>query len=451
VEGEDQGTPERDSGEGWDDEVDREPTRGWISPDDRLWRHPSESRAAPSSSPARIDGTAAQKGHRTGTYVAGGATACLVLALVTVALVMATTARSDPDGSGAILGKATFTGAPTTEPGTAKAVARIDVTTMVSNVRHSTVVLSVDKAAGTSTSTGVVAESGGIIVTSAAVLAGARSVTAIEPDGSRQAATVVGTDPDTGLAVVHISDDLPAATFDEQDPSVGTMAVAMAVEEDSRTKEVPVPSVYAGMVVSTGQAAGSATSTSTSPSKASASAFAATMLEAPLTGDDIGCPLLAGNGQVWGVLEGTRQIGSTTVSVFLPAELVVGVAQQLVDSGRVEHGWLGLDTSDAQPASAVTVGSGALTSHPTGGALVDAVDDESPAAGQLMPGDIITGVDGEQVRSDAEFQTRLYADPPGTALTLTFQRAGRTLTSSVVLASPDADTVAAAPGGVPSP
>jgi S1-C subfamily serine protease len=377
--------------------------------------------------------------------VAGGATAFLVVAVVTAALVMTTTARND--SSGATSGTATFTGAPTTEPGSAKAAGRSDVTTMVSTVRDSTVVLSVDKAAGTSTSTGVVVLSGGIIVTSAAVLAGARSITVIEPDGSRQAATVVGTDPGTGLAVVHISDDLPAATFDQQDPSVGTMAVAMAVEPDTRTKEVPVPSVYAGMVMSTGEAAGSTPTNST----VAASTFAAIMLEAPLTPGDVGCPLLDSRGQVWGVLEGTRQVGSRTVSVFLPAELVVGVAQQLVDSGRVEHGWLGLDTSDAQPTTPVTTTSSALTSHATGGALLDSIDAGSPAAGQLTPGDVITGVDGEQVRSNAELQTRLYADPPGTTLDLTIRRAGRTMTTSVVLASSDTDVEADAPGGAPSP
>jgi S1-C subfamily serine protease len=446
VDGEDQGTPGRDSGEGWDDEVDHESPRGWISPDDRLWRHPSESKATTTSfTPPPPPGTTARKSRRTGTYVAGGATACLVVALVTAALVMTTTARSDPDG--AVPGTATFTGAPTTEPGAGRAAGRSDVTDMVSTVRDSTVVLSVAKPTGTSTSTGLVVESGGIIVTSAAVLAGARSITVIEPDGSRQAATVVGTDRGTGLAVVHISDELPAASFDQQDPSPGTMAVAMAVEPDTRTKDVPVPSVYAGTVVSTGEAPGSAPTTSTM----AASTFAAIMLEAPLTHGDVGCPLLDSRGQVWGVLEGTRQLGSTTMSVFLPAELVVGVAQQLVESGRVEHGWLGLDTSDAQPATPVTTGSSALASHTTGGALLDSIDGGSPAAGQLAPGDIITGVDGEQVRSNAELQTRLYADPPGTTLNLTFLRAGRTMTASVVLASSDTNANAGAPGGAPSP
>ena len=215
---------------------------------------------------------------------------------------------------------------------------------------------------------------------------------------------MVGTDPGTGLAVVHISDDLPAAAFDQQDPSVGTMAIAMAVEPDTRTRDVPVPSVYAGTVVSTGEAAGSAPTTSTM----AASTFAAIMLEAPLTHDDVGCPLLDSRGQVWpGCWRAPDQVGSTTMSVFLPAELVVGVAQQLVASGRVEHGWLGLDTSDAQPATSVTTGTSALASHTTSGAVLDSVDNGSPAAGQLAPGDIITGVDGDQVRSSGR-----APDPP---------------------------------------
>jgi putative serine protease PepD len=65
----------------------------------------------------------------------------------------------------------------------------------------------------------------------------------------------------------------------------------------------------------------------------------------------------------------------------------------------------------------------------------------------LDPGDIITGVDGHPVHSTAELRSRIYADPPGTDLALTFERGGTTMTTSVILAQPDGDE----PGGGSSP
>ncbi len=95
MDGEDQGASGHESDDEWGDDVDGDGLRGWIPPDDRLWRHPSESAglsalatgpAAPSRSGTR---------DRTGPWVVGGATACLILALVAAGLVVATTNRPD--------------------------------------------------------------------------------------------------------------------------------------------------------------------------------------------------------------------------------------------------------------------------------------------------------------------------------------------------------------------
>ena len=47
------------------------------------------------------------------------------------------------------------------------------------------------------------------------------------------------------------------------------------------------------------------------------------------------------------MLEMTRGKGASTTAVFLPSELVLGVALQLVASGTVDHGWMGVEASDA--------------------------------------------------------------------------------------------------------
>ena len=69
----------------------------------------------------------------------------------------------------------------------------------------------------------------------------------------------------------------------------------------------------------------------------------------------------------------------------------------------------------------------------------------SPAAlAGLDAGDVVTAVDGAPVHSMAELMTRLYPDPPGTSVVVTFDRSGVTGTTEVELADPAAASTEAA-------
>jgi putative serine protease PepD len=403
---------------------------GWISPDDRLWRHPSESSApARGSSTVVIGPSSSSTRSRSGTWIVGG-TACIVLALVVAGAVMVTTGTAEQDGPGGPTTTVSLTSAPTTEPGAGHPVTMASLAPMMSAIRPSTVVMSIERSSGTTVTTGLVAAADGIIVTTSEALSGAKSITVIEPGGSRQVATLVGVDQPSGLAVVRISDDLPAATFDNGDPSTGTAAIAMALEPGQPTHGGPTPVVYAGTVLSAGQAVGVDAVTST---------FAATAIRAPLSGDDLGCPLVNGAGHVSGMLEKTVQYGASTISVFLPAGLVRGVALQLVASGAVIHGSLGVNTSDADPSTTTSTSVSAAPA-PAAGARLDSVDIDSPAALKgMQPGDIITAIDDYPVRSSAELTTRLYPDQPGTPVLVTLNRGGTPIIMKVTLAAADPD------------
>ena len=144
-------------------------------------------------------------------------------------------------------------------------------------------------------------------------------------------------------------------------------------------------------------------------------------------------------GQVVGILERSGGRGLASVSTFLPAELVWGVAEELVSNSTVETGWIGVTSTNAVLPGA----------SPTPvGALVDSVDPGGPAAiGGIDPGDVVTDIDGYRVRSAAEFKTRIYADPPGTGVTVTLDRAGTTETMRLVVghAGPDAPEASSSP------
>ncbi len=427
VDGEDQGSSGRDPGEDWD-EGDADRLRGWIPPDDRLWRHPSEAVSHPTPQPP---GTGrADSRDRTGPWLVGGATACVIVVLVAAGLMVTTTNRSGSGDNGTAPKLASLTDVPTTEPGVGLMPPQSTVVSMVATARPSTVALVISGPAGERWATGLVAESGGIIVTATESLAGARSVTAVESDGARTAATTVGSDPATGLSVLRIADDLPAATFDFATPTTGSVALALALEPGRRTGVAPTSALYAGSVVASGMALDLDRITT---------AFVTTVVAAPLESGDIGCPLLDDEGRVSGILERIGGSGLANASVFLPAELVWSVANQLVSSGAVDPGWIGMTAGDAQTPT--------VPPKPAG-AVVESVVTGSPAAGGgLEDGDVVTAVDGYRIRSDAELKTWLYGQPPGADLTVTFDRGGSPITETLQVAEPPPD----APKGGTSP
>ena len=401
-----------------------DPIRGWISPDDRLWRHPSEVSAAKAlAAKAAADPTRT----RTNPWIVGGAAVCVAGALLASGLVLATSgASSDASGPSRATTESSLvvmTSPPTTEPGTANLAGLSQMNRMAVVARASLAALTVTRASGVSMATGVVAESGGIIATTIAAIAGARAIAFDQPDGSRTPAELVGSDAASGIAVLRVAPDLPVASFDNSDPAPGSTMVAMALHPGTGNTAAPRSSVYAGAVRSSGTAVGTGTPESS---------FAVTTANLPLSAQDSACALLSSQGQVSGILDSTQTQGDATVGVFLPAELVLGVTRQLVAAGSVEQGWLGVEASDLKGATGPTV---TADNSPPVGATLDAVDAQGAAArAGLQVGDVIVAVDGEAVHSTAELRTRLYADLPGTTVVVGVQRSGTPETASVVLA-----------------
>ena len=401
------------------DHNDDEPIgpRGWISPEDRLWRHPSEVGAPTAGSPT----AAADRRTRTSPWLVGGVAACAVGALLVSGLVMATSGASPGAVGGGATTTAVTVATPTTEAGTAHLASATDMARAVDAARPTLVAISVTRPSGTTTVTGISAEAGGVIVTTMAAVAGASSLSTATPSGGRQSVQLVGEDPTSGIAVVRGTADLPVAGFAMADPTPGSVAMAVAVTgRPSGTAPAPM-AVYAGTVESSGTPAGVDPATTE---------FAATTVATPLEARDVGCVLLDGQGQVAGILDATRTVGGGTVGEFLPAALVMGVARQLVADGSVDSGWLGVDATDATQG--------------TGGAALTAVDHLGPAArAGLEVGDTIVSVDGGAVHSVAELRTRLYADSPGTTVPVTYLRDGVQATTSAVLVGGDTDASAA--------
>ena len=382
------------------------PMRGWVSPDDRLWLHPSErAQAGPGSRltpvPDRLTG---------GRWVVGGMAACVALTLAAVAMVMATTDDSLPASPPAV---SWGSGVPTTELGLSQMTDLRQMPDLMRAVHDSTVALLVDRGSGRTIGTGVVAEAGGVIVTLQPVVAGARSITVVEPDGTRLAAVLVGTDTTTELAVLRIADELSAADFTEIHPATGAMVGSVAMEPRPSGHLVPTARLYAGTVQYTGVATGTWHGTG----------LCVTRVSTPMRATDLGSPLIDSSGTIAGILNAVVGSGSQRTSDFLPAELVRDVVAQIINHGSVIHGTLGLSAAD------VPTGAGA-----GGGTQIESVTSDGAAAqAGLQPGDVVIGIEGQIVNSVAELSTRIYGEPPDTELRFTVERGGITLHAVVIL------------------
>ncbi|MEX0885740.1 MAG: trypsin-like peptidase domain-containing protein [Phycisphaeraceae bacterium] len=133
--------------------------------------------------------------------------------------------------------------------------------------------------------------------------------------------------------------------------------------------------------------------------------------------------------------------GFQGVSFAIPVALVVEIADQLIDDGRVVRGFLGIAIDDLTERQARAFGldddAGVLVHEPMPGL---------PAAkAGIQPEDIITAVDGEPVATAGELRFRIARTPPGREVVLTIFRDGEYQDVAVVLGELTDDRTAARP------
>src|SRR5690606_36795520 len=108
-----------------------------------------------------------------------------------------------------------------------------------------------------------------------------------------------------------------------------------------------------------------------------------------------------------------KNLGVEGIGFAIPVNMVRGVLEDIVTQGRVIRGWIGIVTDDLTEAQARQLG------VKDGAVLIANLYVGSPAqqAG-LQPGDVITSIDGTEVHSAREVDSRIASSRPGTTLTL---------------------------------
>jgi len=393
-------------------------SRGWVDPDDRLWRHPSEM-AQSESEFASVDAVStgsAGSAYRTSARdvwrerrvaIAAGTLGAAAVAAAAVVVLTLSDAPSVSTAQEAL--RATETSLVTLPSVSVSAPSGI--MQLVSTLRPSLVELESTGSTKRAPATGVVLPGGVLVMTAASAASGLSHMVVVTSDGRHLKGELVATDKNSGVAVVSTSGGLSPATFADSEVVPGDLAVTACLGSGTGNSSVPSTEVALSMVQGVGEAS------SSSGGNGLMDAIAA---ETPL-GSDIGGVMLDGRGDVIGMLGGKADDGTGGVGLFVPASLAVGVADELASIHRIEHGWIGVSASDAPGDT---------------GALVMSVFPSGPAATSgLQAGDVVTEIDAHPVDSHADLQARLYTLLPGSTVELTVVRSGETRTVSMALAA----------------
>jgi serine protease Do len=242
--------------------------------------------------------------------------------------------------------------------------------------------------------TGMLIDSKGNILTNHHVVGGATDIKVLLADGSSYPAKIVGTDPKTDLAVIHITADkkLPTVSFGDSDKmEVGNWVVAIGhprgldqtvtqgIISAKHRRGVLDPNTYQDYL----------------------------QTDAAINPGNSGGPLLNLEGQVIGVNAAieTQSGGFEGIGFAIPSNMAVHVTQELMQHGKVIRGWLGVSIGDLTPELVKK-----MKLDNNKGTVVMEVAKNSPAqkAG-LKQDDLITRYDGHRVDDAAALQS-LVAD-----------------------------------------
>jgi serine protease Do len=260
---------------------------------------------------------------------------------------------------------------------------------------------------------GVIVDADGYVITNYHVVDRATIVSVELSDGRKLRAEVVGADPATDLAVLKINSEklTPAPWGKSSDLEVGDPVLAIGNPFGlART-------VTAGILSATGRHA--------VVEKVDYQDFLQT--DAAVNPGNSGGPLVNMKGQIVGI--NTAIIGQTYqgISFAIPSDMVHQVYEQLIKTGKVARGWLGVSMKELTAEEAEKFG--------VNGALVAGILPDSPAADAgVRRGDIITKWKGKAVSGPAELGLQVAWSKVGEKAIVTVQRSGKTLELNVTVA-----------------
>ena len=277
--------------------------------------------------------------------------------------------------------------------------------------------------------TGFVVTEDGHVVTNNHVVRMGGSVKVRFNDGRELDASVVGTDPETDIAVLKVEAEglRPIEFADSDSAEPGDWVIAMGAPFGLKD------SVTAGIISAKGREVG------LSPLESYL------QTDATINPGNSGGPLVDLDGKVVGINTAieSRSGGSDGIGFAIPANMAKGVVESIIGGSSPSRGFLGIQMQPLDPGMAREFG---FTGQ---GVLVTLVVDGGPAdrAG-LKPGDILVKVNGQETPSLQRVQRAVKLCAPGADCPIELFREGESVTVSATLDDASKQLAVAAPARV---
>jgi serine protease Do len=249
----------------------------------------------------------------------------------------------------------------------------------------------------------------GLVLTNNHVIANATQITVTLRDGRQLEAEVVGTDPDTDVAVIKIPADnlIAVKTTDSDSLRVGDFVVAI------------------GNPFGLGQTVTSGIVSALSRSGLGIEGYEDFIqTDASINPGNSGGALVNLRGELAGIntaIISPQGGGNVGIGLAIPINLALQIMEQLLETGEVKRGFLGVSMQDLSPALAEAFGLKGQN-----GAIINEVLTGSPAekAG-LRAGDIVISTDGKKIKNGADLKNRIGLLPVGEKIKFKILREGK--------------------------
>lgn len=263
---------------------------------------------------------------------------------------------------------------------------------------------------------GVIVSPEGLILTNHHVIEAADEIEVALADGRTIPARVVGSDPETDLAVVKVEmKSLPSITFSRSEQlSVGDVVLAI------------------GNPFGVGQTVTQGIVSALGRNHLGINTFENFIqTDAPINPGNSGGALIDSEGNLVGINSAiySRNGGSMGIGFAIPVSLAKQVMEQIIRQGSVTRGWIGIEAQDITPELAQS-----FKLKEARGALIAGVMRGAPAdKSGVKPGDILLGINGHLVMDSAGMLNQIAALKPGQSATIKVVRNQSERTFSVVI------------------
>ncbi|MBN8743203.1 MAG: trypsin-like peptidase domain-containing protein [Thiomonas arsenitoxydans] len=261
---------------------------------------------------------------------------------------------------------------------------------------------------------GVIVSPDGYILTNNHVIEGADQIEVKLSDGREARATLVGRDPDTDLAVLRIGlNKLPVITFgSDANAHVGDVVLAI------------------GYPFGVGQTVTQGIISALGRTQLGINTFENFIqTDAAINPGNSGGALVDANGNLIGINTAifSRSGGSLGIGFAVPVSTARNVMQQLISTGQVVRGWIGVEPQDVTDQLARTLN----LPHPEGVVIIGVLRKGPADEAGVRPGDVVLDVAGKPVVNTGQLLNAVAALTPGSEAAIKVLRGGKATTLQV--------------------